>query len=196
MNKDSALALRDRLRTAAEQAAIRLGYPIADDGKLYHDELGGAAHWAQRLSRPSSWPHLPGEAGAPACPGLRYEVWFPQGKADEPLRVMLLCGAEHGLAGFQAAIAPVFRELVEGGKFAKRYKPIDAAVTRFYAGSVGVMRAVPADKAEAGLLQLLEDSLKRLDAAVQGSAPEATAAFEAACRAYDPLAALKQRFGG
>ncbi|HEY9720831.1 MAG TPA: hypothetical protein V6D47_02390, partial [Oscillatoriaceae cyanobacterium] len=131
MNKDSALALRERLRTAAEKAAARLNLPITDDGKLYHDELDGTAHWAQRLSRPSSWPHLPAEGGAPACAGLRYEVWFPQGKGDAPMRVMLLCGAEHGLDTLQSTLTPFFRDLVDGGKFAKRYKPIDAIVTRF-----------------------------------------------------------------
>lgn len=201
MKKDDALDLRERLRASADKTAARLGVSgLADDGKLYHDEAADTARWAQRLSVPSRWPHREIAAGAPACPGLRFEVWYFAGKAkDEELMLLALCDGEHDLAPLQKHLAPVFKQLIEGGKFARRYKPLEPMVAKFYPHAVGVGRRAPIQpaKAEAALDQLLEDALKLLDQAVAEWDPtgEAPAKFEAACAAYDPLAALKAKFG-
>jgi hypothetical protein len=201
MKKDDALDLRERLRAVAEQAAARAGVAgLADDGKLYHDEVNDLARWAQRLSVPGRWPHLAVEAGQPACPGLRYEVWYMAGKAkDEELLLLLLCDGEHGLDGLQATLKAPFKQLVEGGKYARRYKPLEPLVTTFYPQAIGVGRRSPLDPAKAGaaLTQLLDDSLKLIDQAVAAWDPsgEAPARFKEACAAYDPLAALRAKFG-
>lgn len=203
MKKDDALALRERLRAVAEETAARLGVTgLEDDGKLYHDEVGDVARWAQRLSVPTRWPHRAvGVAGAPACPGLRFEIWYFAGKAsiDEELLLLVLCDGEHGLAPLQAHLKPVFQQLIEGGKYARRYKPLEPAIAKFYPGAIGVARRSPIlpAKAEAALTQLLDDALKLLDQAVAAHDPDgrAPAAFEAACGTYDPLAALKAKFG-
>lgn len=201
MKKDDALDLREKLRAVADQTAAKLGVAgLVDDGKLYHDEMDDTARWAQRLSVPTRWPHRAVEAGSPACPGLRYEVWYMAGKAkDEELWLMVLCDGEHGLDALQGALKAPFKQLVEGGKYAKRYKPLEPLVTRFYPGAIGVGRRSPLTlpKAEAALSQLLEDSLKLLDQAVAAWDPDGVAPvrFEEACAAFDPLAALKAKFG-
>jgi hypothetical protein len=200
MNKDSALALRERLRSSAEQTGSRLGFSaLQDDGKLYHDEVGDLARWTQRLSLAGRWPHLPLGEGAPACPGLRFEVWFFQGKKDEEILLLLLCGGDHGLDDLQRHLAPTFKELLEGGRYAKRYRPLEPIVSKFYPGVVGLGRRVslqPA-KAEPALVQLLEDALKPVDGAIAAWDPNGEAAerFKTECSAYDPLAALKAKFG-
>lgn len=203
MKKDDALALRERLRAVAEETAARLGVAgLEDDGKLYHDEVGDVARWAQRLSVPARWPHKAvGVAGAPACPGLRLEIWYFAGKAnkDEELLFLALCDGENGLGPLQGHLKPVFQQLIEGGKYARRYKALEPMVAKFYPGAIGVGRRSPVlpAKAEAALNQLLDDTLKLLDQAVAAHDPEgkAPADFEAACGAYDPLAALKAKFG-
>jgi hypothetical protein len=200
MKKDDALDLRERLRAVALQTADRLGGPaLADDGKLYHDEVDGLARWAQRLSVPGRWPHQAVEAGQAAHPGLRFEVWYVAGKKYEELYLLALCGVDQGLDALQKAIAPTFKQLVDGGKYARRYKPLEPLIGRFYPGVTGVVRRAPLQiaKAEAAVAQLIEDALKPLDLAVTAWDPAGAAAgeFQDAAAAYDPLAALKAKFG-
>src|SRR5687768_10520895 len=108
MKKDDALALRERLRALATQTAAKAGFPaLADDGKLYHDELADAARWAQRLSLAGRWPHVPAGAGPAVCPGLRFEVWFFPGKAkEEEVLCLLLCDGARTLAPLAAHLRP------------------------------------------------------------------------------------------
>lgn len=196
MKKDDALQWRERFLAIAEATGARLGLPLAEDGKLYHDEVAGQARWAQRFSRPGRWPH---RAAPDACPGLRYEIWYPAGK-DEVLRFVLLCDAERGLDALQTALAPTFRELVEGGRYARRYKAIGPEVQGFYAGAVGIERGAPAraEKAEPAFSQFLDDTLRPIESALAAWDADGTALarFEAACAAYDPLSALRAKFGG
>lgn len=199
MKKDDALALRERLRAASEQAASRWGFSaLADDGKLSHDEAGDMARWAQRLSLRDRWPH--GGDGSAPCNGLRYEVWYFPGtsKPDETLWIGVLCQASPALEPLRKALQPAFQDLIASGRYAKRYKTLEPLIDTFYPGAIGVGRRVPAQaaKAEAGVLQFLEDSLKPVDAAYAAADPDGAirAAFGAECQAYDPLAALKQRF--
>lgn len=189
MKKDEALAWREKFLVVASRAGL------AEDGKLYHDEADGVARWAQRFSLNGRWPH---RAAPDACPGLRYEVWCPQGNSDE-LRLLLLCDASNGLEALQRALGPVLKDLVEGGRYARRYRPIGAEVRRFGAHLEGIERVLAArpGKAEPAFAQLIEDSFKPIEAAVAAwnADGEALVRFEAACAAYDPLAALKARFG-
>ncbi|MFP5500996.1 MAG: hypothetical protein ACLGIN_00815 [Candidatus Sericytochromatia bacterium] len=194
MKKDDALALRERLRALAAQQAPEL----ADDGKLYHDEVDGTARWAQRLSRPDAWPHLGPDGDRPACPGLRYEVWFFQGKAaDETVWLMALVDEAHGLEPLARHLAPTFKTLIEGGKYARRYQALPALVTRFHPGTTGICRQVPVKKLDEAFKQLLTDTIKPIASAFSAweGAPSASAAFAEACASFDPLAALKKRFG-
>ena len=200
MKKDDALDLRERLRAAALQTAQRLGVDaLSDDGKLYHDELDGVARWAQRLSVSGRWPHQSVEAGQAAHPGLRFEVWYFAGKKDEELLMLALCASDQGLEGLQTQLAPTFKTLIEGGKYARRYKALEPMVTRFYPGVTGVGRRAPLQpaKAEAAIQQLIEDALKPIDQAVAAwdTSGGAADAFRDAASAYDPLAALKAKFG-
>lgn len=199
MKKDDAMALRERLRTQALATAAKQGFPqLEEDGKFYHDEVADQARWAQRLSLKGRWPHLASSEGQAACPGLRYEAWFFPGKAqEETVLFMAVCDRGNGLEDFQKHLGATFKELVEGGKYARRYQPLEPIVTRFYAGATGVGRRVPVAKAEAAWTQLLEDTLKPLDGAVGkfAGAESLLAQFEAACSAYDPLAALRAKFG-
>src|SRR5687768_13931301 len=122
MLKDEALALRERLIPVAVRAAEKAGVAgLADDGKLYHDEVDGQARWAQRLA-PPGWPHAAIGAGTPARPGLRYEVWFRPGKGEDELVLALLCADEPALAGLRMRLAPIWASLLGGGKAAGRYK--------------------------------------------------------------------------
>jgi len=142
---------------------------------------------------------VPAGLGPTAIAGLRYEAWFAQGKHDDDLVIMLVCSEAKGLDGLRAALAPAFKELVEGGKYARRYKPLDSLVEKFYPGVIGVGRRIPLQpaKAEAGLVQLMQDSLKPIDAVVRAWDPTGERAhdFQAAAADVDPLAALKRKFG-
>lgn len=197
MKKDDAMALRERLRSQALATAAKAGFPqLEEDGKFYHDEISDQARWAQRLSLKGRWPHLASSEGQPACPGLRYEAWYFPGKAqEETVLFMIMVEPSNGLEDFQKHLAPAFKELVEGGKYARRYQPLEPVVQKFYAGATGVCRRAPLAKAEAFWTQLIEDSLKPLDAAVDKYEGSVVADFEAACATYDPLAALKAKFG-
>lgn len=199
MKKDEAMALREKLRAQAIATAAKLGYPqLDDDGKFYHDETAELARWAQRLSLKGRWPHLASSEGQVPCPGLRYEVWFFPGKQqEETVLLVIACEAANGLEPLQRHLEATFKEFVEGGKYARRYQPLDSTVKRFYADATGISRRVPLAKAEAGWTQLIEDTLKPLDGAVSKYADAETlvADFTATCSSYDPLAALKARFG-
>lgn len=199
MLKDDALRLRERLTPVAVKAAAKAGLvDLADDGKLYHDELDGQARWAQRLAAPG-WPHAAvGAGGQAARPGLRLEVWYGPGKAkpDEELVLLALCADEPALAGLRARLEPVWAGLLGGGKAAGRYKPLAAAAplaARLEPGVVGVARRVPVkpEKAEAALAQLMDDVAKPLLTALAGW--DGAEAFDAT--PVDPLAALRAKFG-
>lgn len=202
MLKDDALHLRERLGPVAVRAAAKAGLAdLADDGKLYHDEVDGQARWAQRLAAPG-WPHAAiGAGGQAARPGLRLEVWYLPGKSkpDEELVMLALCDDEPALAALRKGLEPVWASLLGGGKAAGRYKPLAAAAplaARLEPGVVGVARRVPikAEKAEAALAQLVEDVAKPLAAAVAAwAATGAAEAFDAT--PMDPLAALRAKFG-
>ncbi len=201
MLKDDALSWRERLAPVAARAAARAGVEgLADDGKLYHDEVDGQARWAQRLAAPG-WPHAAIGVGLPARPGLRLEVWYRPGKPgkDEELGLYLLIADEPALAGLRARLEPIWASLLGGGKAAGRYKAVAALeplAPRLEPGVAGVGRRVgvtPA-KAEAALAQLVEDALKPVAAAVAAWTAEGGAtAFEAT--PVDPLAALRDKFG-
>lgn len=201
MLKDEALRWRERLAPVATAAAARAGVAgLADDGKLYHDEMDGQARWAQRLAAPG-WPHAAIGVGQPARPGLRLEVWYRPGKPnkDEELGLYLLIAGEPALAPLHARLVPVWAALLGGGKAAGRYKDagaLEPLVARLEPGVAGVGRRVGVNpaKAEAALAQLVEDAFKPVAAAVAAWAAEGGAeAFEAS--PVDPLAALRDRFG-
>jgi hypothetical protein len=201
MLKDDALKLRERLAPVAARAAEKAGVAgLADDGKLYHDEVGEEARWAQRLA-PPGWPHAAIGAGTPARPGLRLEVWYRPGKPkpDEQLAMLLVCADEPALAGLRMRLEPVWATLLGGGKAAGRYKAVEALeplAVRLEPGIVGIARHAPVNpaKAEAALAQLVEDALKPVAAAVAAWAADGgAAAFEAS--PVDPLAALRAKFG-
>jgi hypothetical protein len=199
MLKDDALRLRERLTPVAVKAAAKAGLAdLADDGKLYHDELDGQARWAQRLAA-SGWPHAAvGAGGRTARPGLRLEVWYGCGKAkpDEELVLLALCADEPALSGLRDRLEPVWAGLLGGGKAAGRYKPLTAAAplaARLEPGVVGVARRVPvkSEKVEAAVAQLMDDLVKPLLAALAGW--DGADAFDAT--PVDPLDALRERFG-
>jgi hypothetical protein len=180
MKKDDAMALRERLAGAGAQAAAKAGFEgLADDGKLSHDEVGEVARWALRMSLPGRWPHRPD------APGLRFEAWFFQGKPKPDEEVLLLAVARAD------GPAEAFTELVEGGKYARRYKPLEALVQRFYPDAIGISRRAPVAKAEAAWTQLVADALKPLDAAIAARGPGAEQV-----EAIDPMEALRKKFGG
>lgn len=194
MKKDDALALRDRFRALAEAFTP----PLADDGKFYHDEAGDAARWAQRLSVGGHWPHRASEEGR-AFPGLRLEVWFFPGKPrEEEIYLLALCEDAPALAPVRPGLSRAFDELLSGGRYAKRYKALEPLVGRFYPGVLGVGRRVGLAKAEEGFKQFLQDVVKPLDAAYKAADPDGQhrQAFGAEGEAYDPLAALRAKFGG
>lgn len=202
MKKEDALALRERLRGLAGPVAARLGLPLAEDGKLYHDELAdGTARWAARWTLAGRWPHAGAGAAGGACPGLRLEVWFFPGKGEGEVLLAALCAGAPHLETFQAHMAPAFTELVEGGRYARRYRVPEPLVSRFHPGTVGVCRRMPADppaKLEAAFSQFVEEAAKALDsrfASFEGQADLAER-FLAACQTTDPFALLRQRFGG
>ena len=201
MLKDDALKWRDRLTPVAARAAARAGVAgLADDGKLYHDEVDGEARWTQRLAAPG-WPHAAIGVGTPARPGLRLEVWYRPGKPgkEEVLSLLLLCADEPALAGLRALLEPVWASLLGGGKAAGRYKAVaglEPLAVRLEPGVVGIGRQVGVNpaKAEAALAQLVEDVLKPVTAALTAwSAGGGAEAF--AATPVDPLAALRDRFG-
>lgn len=199
MKKDEALSWRERVLAQALETARKQGFEaLAEDGKLYHDEIDQVGRWAQRFSLAGRWPHAGAGAEHPACPGLRYEVWYFAGKAKEETALLLvLAEPSRGLEPLCKHLAPTFKTLVEGGKYARRYTKLEPLVTRFYPEAVGVGRRVPLAKLTAGWSQLLEDSLKPLDAAFAqwDGAEGASERYMAECAAYDPLAALRQKFG-
>jgi hypothetical protein len=180
LKKDDAVALRERLAAAGSQAAAKAGFDgLADDGKLSHDEVADVARWALRMSLPGRWPHRYD------APGLRFEAWFFQGKPKPDEEVLLLVVAR------EDGPAEAFTELVEGGKFARRYKPLEPLVSKFYPGATGICRRAPLAKAEAAWIQLITDACKPLDAAIAARGPGA-----AEVAAVDPMEALRKKFGG
>lgn len=180
MKKDDVMALRERLALAGAQAATKAGLEgLADDGKLSHDEVGEVSRWALRMSAPGRWPHRHD------APGLRFEAWFFQGKPRPDEEVLLMAVAR------EDGPAEAFKELVEGGKYAKRYKPLEPLIGKFYPGAIGVSRRAPLAKAEAAWVQLVGDAVKPLDAAIAARGPGA-----AKVEAVDPLEALRKKFGG
>lgn len=200
MLKEDALKWRDRLGPAAARAAAKAGVAnLADDGKLYHDEVDGQARWAQRLAAPG-WPHAASHAGAPARPGLRLEIWYPPGKPrkDEEVTLLALVADEPALARLRDRLEPVWSSLLGGGKAAGRYKALEAVeplAVRLEPGVAGIARRVAANpaKAEAALQQLIDDALKPIAQAVAAWAQEGGAAtFDAT--PIDPLAALRAKF--
>ena len=195
MKKDDALALGDRLAEAARQAAEKAGYAgLSADLKRVHDEVDGVGRWALRLALPS-WPHQP------KAPGLRLEAWLFQGKPkpdEEALLLVVDAGLDDALR--RKVLEPAFKELVEGGKFARRYKPLEPLVLRFYPHAAGAMRRAPAAvpaKLEAAWVQLVTDALKPLAAALDAWDPDGLKrAARGEAGPADPMEALRKKFGG
>jgi hypothetical protein len=117
------------------------------------------------------------------------EAWFFQGKPRADEEVLLAVLATQA----QDALAPAFKELETGGKYARRYKPLEPLVKRFYPEAVGICRRAPLTpaKLEAAWGQLVTDCLKPLEQALQAWDPEGS---RRAVEAVDPLEALRQKF--
>lgn len=196
MNKADAQAWQARMATFL---AARSGPALADDGRLVHDEWDGRGRWAQRFAGPGRWPH----AAGPGRAGLRYELWYPQGKVPagkgakpEEIGLYVLLARRPELAGLQAGLAPLFEEFVVGGKYARRYQPIAGLVTALYPDTLGVGRVAPAvpAKAEEALETFLRDTLDPIEKAVSAWSG-AGGQTEYAEAAYDPIAELARKFG-
>lgn len=204
MKKDDALQRRDQLISALRLELEGLALPaLTEDSKLYHDEIEGENCWAIRLSRPGIWPHVGagGPSAPPVTPGLRYEIWLFQ-KREEAL-IGLVCPRPRMPASVLDALKPWWKEWVEGGKFARRYKPLDALWLKRYPDSLGIWRSTPLDeKLERHLCQLVRDTLPGLQKALdpilsQGElAKELAKVFADSATARNPLQELAQHFGG
>lgn len=200
MKKDDALQRRDQLVSAVKLELEGLSLPaLTEDGKLYHEEIEGENSWAVRLSRPGIWPHVAsgGASAPPVTPGLRYEIWLFQ-KREEAL-IGLVCPRPRMPAPVLDALKPWWKEWVEGGKFARRYKPLDALWLKRYPDSMGIWRSTPLnEKLEQHLCQLVRDTLpglqKSLDPLLLDGALAAT--FGEAAAARNPLQELANHFGG
>jgi hypothetical protein len=193
MKKDDAIAIRERLAVAGVKAAAKAGYDLEDDGKLRHDEVGDLSRWALRMAPASSWPHRPD------LPGLRFEAWFFAGKPrpEEEVLLMLVLAGEDLPPALAQAMAPAFEELVQGGKFARRYRPVDNTVTRFYPRAIGIVKHAPTviSKLEAAWIQLVSDAYKPVQAALRTWDPDGKLLKHvAATNAQDPFEALGRKF--
>ena len=196
MKKDDVLQRREKIVTGLNAALAKLGRaPLADDGKLYHAEIDGENRWAQRLSRPEQWPHVP-EGGAPlAMPGLRYEIWYFQKRPEA--WIGLLCSRREPAGALTAALQPLWRDWLTSGKYAKRYQPLNATWQGVYPETDGIWRAVPLDdKLDKGLEQLTRDTLAELEKAVAAVDPQGELAqtFQQASQERDLLAELAAKF--
>jgi hypothetical protein len=198
MKKDEALHFCETARRITREVAGKLEFPrFIDDGKLYFDEWDKGSRWAQRFSLAGHWPHVAPISGVVAAPGLRYEIWYFSSKHEEELRLLLLCG-EAELASLQMHLAPTFKAFIEGGRYAARYQTIEPLVSQLYRGVTGIQRRISTKsaKAETAIAQLLQDTLKPLDAAFTSwpGAEHAYEHFKASRANFDPVAALQQHF--
>ncbi|MBC7543744.1 MAG: hypothetical protein H7338_13540 [Candidatus Sericytochromatia bacterium] len=196
MKKDDVLQRREKIIRNVNESLARLGRsPLVDDGKLYHAEIDGENRWAQRLSRPEHWPHVP-EGGAPlAMPGLRYEIWYFQKRPEA--WVALLCNRREPAGALIDALKPLWKDWLTSGKYAKRYLPLNATWQSVYPETDGIWRAVPLDdKLDKGLEQLTRDTLGELEKAVTSVDPagELARSFQTANQERDLLAELAAKF--
>lgn len=196
MKKDDALDRREKVLRTLNEELTRLGKaPLSDDGKLYHAELDGENRWAQRLSRPGLWPHVAEGQAALAMPGLRYEVWYFQKRPEA--WIALLCNRREPAGALTQALAPWWREWVSGGKFARRYAPLNQDWEHLYPETDGIWRTVPLDdKLEKGLITLVRDTLPGLEKVLATVDAEGTLAgdYQQAGQERDLLAELAAKF--
>lgn len=197
MKKDEVLQRRERLLETVNAALAKLGQePVADDRKLYHSEIDGENSWAQRLSRPDRWPHLPEGAGTLALPGLRYEVWYFQKRKEA--WVALLCSRRDAAGKLSEALKSQWQEWLTSGKYAKRYVALDDTWERQYPDTDGIWRTAPLDdKLEKAVEQLIRDTLPGIDKALAAADPQGDLAkgFAEAGQERDLLAELAAKFG-
>lgn len=224
LKKDDALKLRDRLLTALNQALMEVHLPALDeDGKLHHEEIDGENRWAMRLSRKDLWPHVAPTPGIVTTPGLRYEVWFFQKRAE--VWFALVCPRTRLPAPARESLKPWWKNWVESGTYARRYKPIDGVWLKSYPDTDGIWRSAPADdrfehrfdkNLLAPLVTLVRDTLPGIEKALdlgntpplsgqpseKASSPVEPAAqasslaqaFQQAAAARNPLQELAEKF--
>ena len=125
--------------------------------------------------------------------------------------IALLNSRQGPVTGLIDVLKPCWLEWVEGGKFARRYKPIEGLWQTAYPQTDGIWRAVPvdarSDRLEQALLTLVRDTLPGVEKAVEraaekaggkaasgGTAVNLAAEFKAANEARNPLAELAAKF--
>lgn len=197
MKKDEVLQRREKLLETVNAALAKLGRePLTDDGKLYHAEIDGENRWAQRLSRPAIWPHVPEGAGVLALPGLRYEIWYFQKRKEA--WIGLLCSRRDAAGHLSAALQDHWQDWRTSGKYAKRYGALDDIWERQYPDTDGIWRTAPLDdKLEKAVEQLVRDTLPGIEKALAAADPEGGLArdFTATGQERDLLAELAAKFG-
>ena len=199
MKKDDALKMREKVLTQVAELTSRYNLPsLAEDGKLYHDEIDGENLWMQRFSRPGVWPHIRAGEASLVKPGLRYEMWY-FAKREEVV-VALLLGRGKAIDPLYPLLKPLFTEFVEEGRYARRYTQPDDVMRKVHPAQPGIMRRVPLKKEEKRyevFEQLLRDTAEKVDITLRTLDPEsrfATAHLEE-CRATSPTRALLDQFG-
>jgi hypothetical protein len=196
MKKDEVLQRRERLLEGLNAALAKLGQePLADDGKLYHSEIDGENSWAQRLSRPERWPHLPERGRDLALPGLRYEIWYFQKRKEA--WIGLLSSRREAAQTLTDALKPQWQEWVSSGKYAKRYAQLNDVWARQYPDTDGIWRTAPLDdKLDRAVEQLVRDTLPGIDKALAVADPQGELAqgFATAGQERDLMAELAAKF--
>jgi hypothetical protein len=196
MKKDEVLQRRERLLSTVNEALAKLGHePLADDGKLYHSEIDGENSWAQRLSRPERWPHLPERGRDLALPGLRYEIWYFQKRKEA--WIALFCNRRDAAGVLSDALKTQWQDWLTSGKYAKRYVALNETLQRQYPDTDGIWRTAPLDdKLEKAVEQLVRDTLPGIDKALAAADPQGGLAqgFAAAGQERDLMAELAAKF--
>jgi hypothetical protein len=195
MKKDDVLKRREQALVTLNSRLSTLSLPqLIDDGKLYHEEIEGENRWAQRLSAPG-WPHVSASQNTVSTPGLRYEIWYFQKRSE--LWLGLLHTASPATTALSAQLKPQWKDWLESGRYARRYRALTATWQKSCPGSEGIWRELAGEKKLDEALELLvRDTLPVLEKLLAELDPTRTlelAQLEHA-RARNPLEELASRF--